>query len=161
MTTYSSEAYIGRKLKSLNNLRPIDSTNFWNWRNKADGKNLPSLCHIVIDMEYEGRRWIVDSTGAHPMTKQAKEFGGYPILRGALTLEELEAFVADKKVWNDDFPRRQIPKIKKDIAQFFGVYVFNGIEYVPAYTPPKPKKKKNSDKMIPFPHFWEDMHPFC
>jgi hypothetical protein len=139
VTTYEHESTdTNGHLLSLDRLRPIDRLSFTEWRGITTSHQLPSIVHLVVEFYIEGQRYIVDSTGVYEIDDNVDSFDGYPLLDGSFCIDEIDAFVKDQSIWNRAFKRSQIPKIKKDIKQFFSVHVYNGVKYVPLQKEPDP-----------------------
>lgn len=76
------------------------------------------FAHIVIEFEYQGNKYHVDSTGVHDVS-MLTHCGEYTILKGRLTVHEVTELASQTHGWNYAFERSQIPTIKQLIDSGF------------------------------------------
>jgi hypothetical protein len=76
--------------------------------------------HVLVEFDYDGQTWLVDQEGIY--TRESIPWQGMKVSDGALTIQEALAFAADEAAWNDQFDRRQIPALRKDITRHFREY---------------------------------------
>ncbi len=81
----------------------------------VDWYNDLSFNHVGIEFRADGRTRRYDSNGVVGGSDPLLHMNAHP---DRLTVEELEAFAADPN-WNTCFDRKQIPKLKKLVKQYF------------------------------------------
>lgn len=75
--------------------------------------------HVVVQFKYKGRNYHIDTSGVTRATSYDPTFcyplypGDMPLAAACLLAEQ------DHGVWNTTFNRRQIPKLRKIVADFF------------------------------------------
>lgn len=76
------------------------------------------FAHVVVEFEYQGVKYHIDSTGVHDEAVKT-HLGHFQILKGRLTVQEVTELASCDKGWNWCFDRKQIPMIKRMIDQGF------------------------------------------
>lgn len=107
------------KIRVLNTNDPIDidkarkehsPKDKWDWENAG-----LDFHHVVCEFRHNNRRYVYDTTDGVRLLKELKK-QTYPVLcTGALTVKEARK-LADTDDWNCAFDRRQIPHIRRRIA---------------------------------------------
>ncbi len=89
----------------------------------ADGKewndNGIYFGHVVVEFKYKGRKYHMDTNGVKRATDVDPTFG-WLLYPGELPFESAKLLAdQDKGVWNHTFNRKQIPKLRKMVSDFF------------------------------------------
>lgn len=75
--------------------------------------------HVVVEFKYKGRNYHMDTGGVSRATGCDPTFG-WPFYVGDMTIAHARILARqDEGVWNSTFDRRQIPKMRKLVTEFF------------------------------------------
>lgn len=76
--------------------------------------------HILVEFDYRGKTYLMDSTGIYDDLTHAGACAGDATYKtGELTIDETIAFASRPHGWNWWFDRRQIPTLKKHVNRTF------------------------------------------
>jgi hypothetical protein len=121
-------AYVGKRLNKIVPTRvavfdnvtntTIDNAREYVWANTTSQWNFNGVefGHVVVEFKYKNRWYHLDTNGVR---RQVFNWDGDHRVPGSLTIKEAYELGKDCYGWNDMFPRKQIPRIRKDINKFF------------------------------------------
>ena len=77
-----------------------------------------SFYHVVIEFDYRGKTYLLDSEGIVDAEDYYDQTGLSPY-GGNMTIKETQYIARSKRGWNDMFNRDNIPSLTKDVNKFF------------------------------------------
>lgn len=83
----------------------------WDW-NDHD----VTLYHVMLEVKGHGKHFLVDGEGVYDYRKKA--YNGRGRYDGYIPVELMDDMTKDASAWNSRFPRRTIPRVRKQIKQF-------------------------------------------
>lgn len=77
--------------------------------------------HVIVEIEYNGKKYHIDSTGVHKAKKKDPAFG-FALYEGSLSIKHAKKLAGNGYGWNDTFDRGHIPLLKQIVNNFFKSY---------------------------------------
>ena len=74
--------------------------------------------HVIVEFDYNGRTYHMDTSGVKLAKKRDPSFG-WLMYDGHLPLHAAKALAAQQGNWNKKFNRAQIPRVKKIVEESF------------------------------------------
>lgn len=95
----------------IDEVRPLIKTNTVNeWQN-----NGVFFWHVAVEFTMGNKKHHYDTGG---VKKATNAFGGIPVYKGRMKLEEMKSIAARQPGWNPAFRRKDIPAIRK-LVKFY------------------------------------------